>query len=63
MGVPKKLGFDEEARLRRRLAVEEGEAPRDVVSFSLFRGELAGTPVAGAQFEAFDAAGGRVWPP
>ena len=63
MGVPRKLGFDEEARLRRRLAVEEGEAPRDVVIFSLFRGELAGTPVAGAQFEAFDAAGGRVWPP
>jgi RimJ/RimL family protein N-acetyltransferase len=63
MGVPRKLGFAEEARLRRRLAVEEGDTPRDVVIFSLFRGELAGTPAAPVQFEAFDAAGERVWPP
>ena len=63
MGVPRKLGFAEEARLRRRLPAEEGEEPRDAVIFSLFRDELANTPVARAQIEAFDAAGGRVWPP
>ncbi len=63
MGVPRKLGFAEEARLRRRLPAEEGEEPRDVVIFTLFRDEFAGTPVARAQFEAFDAARGRVWPP
>jgi RimJ/RimL family protein N-acetyltransferase len=63
MAVPRKLGFAEEARLRRRLVAGEGEAPRDVVVFSLFRDELASAPVASARFEAFDAVGGRVWPP
>ena len=61
-GVPKGLGFDEEARLRRRLPATEGEEPRDVVVFSLFRDGFADTPAASAQFEAFDALGTRVWP-
>jgi RimJ/RimL family protein N-acetyltransferase len=55
--IPRKLGFREEATLRRRLRYPE---PRDVVVFSLFADELAGSPAAGATFEAYDAAGSRV---
>ena len=58
--VPRKLGFVEEARLRRRLISVPGEEPRDAVIFSLFRDGLSGSPVAAAQVEAFDAAGTRV---
>lgn len=55
--IPRKLGFHEEATLRRRLSYPE---PRDVIVFSLFAHELAGTPSAEARFEAWDAAGARV---
>jgi RimJ/RimL family protein N-acetyltransferase len=55
--VPRKLGFAEEATLRRRLAYPE---PRDLVVYSLFRDEYRSTPVANAELEAFDAAGERV---
>jgi RimJ/RimL family protein N-acetyltransferase len=55
--VPRKLGYSEEATLRRRLGYPE---PRDVVVYSLFAHELAGTPSAEARFEAWDAAGTRV---
>jgi len=58
--VPRKLGFVEEARLRRRLISAPGEEPRDAILFALFRDSLAGTPAASAQLEAFDAAGNRV---
>jgi RimJ/RimL family protein N-acetyltransferase len=55
--VPRKLGFHEEATLRRRLRYPE---PRDVIVFSLFADDFAGSPAAGARFEAYDAAGERV---
>ncbi len=55
--IPRKLGYREEATLRRRLNYPE---PRDVIVFSLFAHELAGTPSAEARFEAWDAAGARV---
>ena len=58
--VPHKLGFVEEARLRRRLISAPGEEPRDAIMFVLFRDGLAGSPVASAQLEAFDAGGTRV---
>jgi RimJ/RimL family protein N-acetyltransferase len=59
--VPRKLGFAAEALLRRRLpAFGEQTEARDVRVFSLFRHELAGTPVAAAHVEAYDAAGARV---
>jgi len=58
--VPRRLGFVEEARLRRRLISAPGEEPRDAIQFALFRDGLAGGPVASAQLEAFDAAGNRV---
>jgi RimJ/RimL family protein N-acetyltransferase len=43
LGVPRKLGFREEATLRRRLAPLHGGEPRDVTIFTLFAEELAGS--------------------
>jgi RimJ/RimL family protein N-acetyltransferase len=60
--VPRKLGFAEEACLRRRLPAEEGGEPRDAVIFTLFRDEFAGTPASVVQVDPFDAVGARVWP-
>lgn len=63
IAVPRKLGFVEEARLRRRLAAGDGGEPRDVIIFTVFRDDFAGTPAASAQVEAFDALGARVQVP
>jgi RimJ/RimL family protein N-acetyltransferase len=60
MRIPLKLGYREEARLRRRLYPAPGGEPRDTVVFTLFRDELAGSPAAGAELEAYDAIGRRV---
>jgi RimJ/RimL family protein N-acetyltransferase len=55
--IPRKLGFVEEARLRRRLpAAADGEL-RDLVVFTLFRDAFSASPVAAAELEAFDAVG------
>ena len=62
MAIPKKLGFTEEARLRRRLPVEEGGEPRDAVIFTVFRDQFADTPASSAPLEAFDATGARISP-
>jgi RimJ/RimL family protein N-acetyltransferase len=62
MAIPRRLGFVEEARLRRRLYAPPGGEPRDVVVFTLFRDTYTGTPAASAELEAFDAAGARVLP-
>jgi RimJ/RimL family protein N-acetyltransferase len=58
--VPRKLGFREEATLRRRLPAGEDGEPRDVVVYTLFRDGFPGTPAASAELEAFDALGARV---
>jgi len=58
--IPRKLGFVEEARLRRRLPAHPGGEPRDMIVFVLFRDEFPGSPAASIQLEAFDAAGTRV---
>ena len=58
--VPRKLGFREEATLRRRLPAGDDGEPRDVTIFALFRHEFAGSRAAGARVEAFDALGTRV---
>jgi RimJ/RimL family protein N-acetyltransferase len=55
--IPLKLGFVEEATLRRRLRYPE---PRDVVVYTMFRDDLAASPVAAAAVEAYDAVGGRL---
>jgi RimJ/RimL family protein N-acetyltransferase len=58
--VPRKLGYVEEARLRRRLPAGADGRPRDVVVFTIFRDGFAGSPAAAVPLEAFDAAGNRV---
>jgi RimJ/RimL family protein N-acetyltransferase len=61
LAVPRKLGYAEEATLRRRLPPREGEdGLRDVVVFSLFRADYAGTPVASLELEGVDAGGNRI---
>jgi RimJ/RimL family protein N-acetyltransferase len=55
--IPRKLGYTEEATLRRRLHYPE---LRDVVVYTLFRDEFASSPAAHAALEAYDAAGMRV---
>lgn len=60
LGIPRKLGFREEATLRRRLPAGGEGAPRDEVVFSLFADQLEGTPVAAARVEAYDSAGARL---
>jgi RimJ/RimL family protein N-acetyltransferase len=60
VAIPRKLGYVEEATLRRRLPGRfEGEAKRDTIVFSLLREELAGSPAARVAVQAFDAAGGH----
>ncbi len=55
LGIPHKLGFVEEATLRRRLPARAGEPLRDVIIFSLFREDF--DPALAAGLRAFDAAG------
>ncbi len=61
LAVPRKLGFSEEATLKRRLETgDSGQARRDVIVFSMFSDDLAGTPIANISFEAYDAVGERL---
>ena len=60
IAIPRKLGYVEEARLRRRLYAAPGGEPRDAVIFTLFRADYPGTAAASAQLEAYDALGERV---
>jgi RimJ/RimL family protein N-acetyltransferase len=55
LGIPRKLGFTEEATLRRRLPAPEGEQLRDVTIFTLFREDL--DPSLAPGLRAFDALG------
>ena len=60
IGIPRKLGYVEEATLRRRLpGNREGEL-RDATLFSLFRDDFAETPAASAELQAYDALGAQV---
>jgi RimJ/RimL family protein N-acetyltransferase len=58
LGVPRKLGFVEEATLRRRLPAPEGEALRDVTIFTMFREDF--DPALAPAFRAYDARGERL---
>jgi RimJ/RimL family protein N-acetyltransferase len=58
--IPRKLGFTEEATLRRRLPPHEDGVPRDMTVFTLFQDEFAGTPAASVAVEAYDILGERV---
>lgn len=55
LGVPRKLGFVEEATLRRRLPGREGEPLRDVTIFTMFREDF--DPAIAPNLRAFDALG------
>ena len=57
-GVPRKLGFLEEATLRRRLPGRMGGPLRDVTIFTMFREDFDSSLAAGIR--AFDARGERV---
>jgi RimJ/RimL family protein N-acetyltransferase len=55
--IPRKLGYTEEATLRRRLHYPE---LRDVVLYSLFRDDFPASPAATEALEAYDAADKRI---
>jgi RimJ/RimL family protein N-acetyltransferase len=55
--IPRKLGFVEEATLRRRL---HHPKPRDVVIYTAFSDGFDSTPAATAPVEAYDIVGARV---
>jgi RimJ/RimL family protein N-acetyltransferase len=54
-GVPRKLGYVEEATLRRRLPGREGGPLRDVTIFTMFREDF--DPATAPTLRAFDALG------
>jgi RimJ/RimL family protein N-acetyltransferase len=59
MGIPRKLGFLEEATLRRRLPGRAGGGPlRDVTIFTMFREDF--DPAIAPTLRAFDALGRQV---
>lgn len=55
--VSRRLGFVEEATLRRRLPPNPDGEPRDVVVFTLFADSWRASPVGSTRLAAFDAAG------
>jgi RimJ/RimL family protein N-acetyltransferase len=55
--VPAKLGFTKEATLSRRLPEKQGSELRDVNIWTLFRSQLAGSPVEAYGYTAYDALG------
>ena len=57
-GVPRKLGFTEEATLRRRLYARKGGPLRDVTIFTLFREDFE--PSMARDIRAFDARGEQI---
>jgi RimJ/RimL family protein N-acetyltransferase len=59
--VPRRLGYLEEATLRRRLPpCPPGEPPGDVTIFSMLEDEFRASPLAAFPVEAYDALGTRV---
>ena len=58
LGIPLKLGFAEEATLRRRLLWREGEPLRDVTILTMFREDF--DPSLAPGIRAFDARGEQV---
>jgi RimJ/RimL family protein N-acetyltransferase len=60
LGVPPKVGYGEEVRLKRRIPGPPGEPPRDAVVFTLFADELPRSPAAALELAAFDADGERL---
>ncbi|HEX4678911.1 MAG TPA: GNAT family protein [Gaiellaceae bacterium] len=57
LAIPRKLGFTEDGRLRRRLDAHGDGARRDSFVFSMLREELAGSPCLAYAYTAYDAVG------
>ena len=57
LAIPRKLGYSEEGRLRRRLESEDGQPRRDSIVFSMLREELEGSPCMQYAYAAFDVNG------
>ncbi|HLX33327.1 MAG TPA: GNAT family protein [Gaiellaceae bacterium] len=58
LGVPRKLGFHEEATLRRRLPAKAGGPLRDVTIFTMFREDF--DPASAPGIRAYNARGEQV---
>jgi RimJ/RimL family protein N-acetyltransferase len=59
--IPRKLGFAEEGRLRRRLEPYEGGAPRrDSLMFTMLAEELADSPCMRYAYRAYDVVGNEI---
>ena len=57
--IPRKLGYAQEAVLRRRTEGPDG-SPRDVMIWTLFRETYQESPAAGAAVKAFDVRGSEI---
>jgi len=60
LAIPRKLGFTEEGRLRRRLEPHEDGILRDSVTFSMLREELAGSACMQYEYVAYDVLGAEL---
>jgi RimJ/RimL family protein N-acetyltransferase len=60
LAIPRKLGFTEDGRLRRRLEPHDGGPPRDSVIFSMLREELESSPCMRYDYAAYDVVGNRL---
>jgi RimJ/RimL family protein N-acetyltransferase len=60
LAIPRKLGFTEEGRLRRRLEPHDGGPRRDSVIFSMLREELESSPCMRYDYAAYDVVGNRL---
>lgn len=61
LGIPRKLGFVEEGRLRRRLEPHEpGGLRRDSAMFTMLAEELTGSPCMRYSYRAYDALGSEL---
>ena len=59
VAIPRKLGFQHEATLARRLRTTFGE-PRETMIWSLFAGAYPSSPCAKAQIAAYDVVGRQI---
>ena len=60
LGVGRKLGFQEDGILRRRIPGRPGEPRGDMVFMTMLREELTGSPCAAHEYVAFDVTGARL---
>jgi RimJ/RimL family protein N-acetyltransferase len=59
--IPRKLGFVDEGRLRRRLEpYDEGEPRRDSLMFTMLAEELPESPCTAYAYRAYDVLGAEV---